>query len=359
MKRHRIMSVVGARPQFVKLAPLSPRLREIGEERIVHSGQHYDYEMSRLFFEELEIPDPDRHLAIGSGTHAEQLGRMLAAMEEELVVHRPDVLVVFGDTNTTLGAALAAAKLGVPIAHVEAGVRGFNRHEPEETNRVLTDRLSAWCLVPTEAAVGHLAREGITEGVHRVGDVMVDALRRARAGDASADDRVRAMGVEPGGYALATFHRPANVDEEAPLTAIVEALAALPMPIVCPVHPRTRARLEAFGLAHALEAAPGVHLSPPVGYLTMLALLGGARLLLTDSGGLQKEAYILDVPCITVSMQTAWEETVASGWNRLVPPDAAAIAAAADGFAGGATHPDVYGDGHAAEAIRDVLGASV
>jgi len=351
----RITSVVGARPQFVKLAPLSPRLREIGEERIVHSGQHYDYEMSKLFFEELEIPEPDMHLSIGSGSHAEQIGRTLVAMERELIDHRPDVLVVFGDTNTTLGAALAASKLGIPIAHVEAGVRGFNRHEPEETNRVLTDRLSARCLVPTEAAVRHLAREGIRSGVHHVGDVMVDALYRARAATKDAEARVRAHGVAPGEYALATFHRPANVDDPEPLGEIVAAIGALGQPVVLPLHPRTRARLERTELLGTLEGYEHVRLSQPVGYLSMLALLEGAQLLLTDSGGLQKEAYILEVPCVTVSMQTAWQETVDVGWNRLAPPRRDEILGAARGFAGGASHPAVYGSGEAAPAIRDVL----
>lgn len=355
MSRLQITSVVGARPQFVKLAPLSPRLREVADERIVHSGQHYDYEMSRLFFEELAIPEPDTHLAIGSGTHAEQVARTLTAMEEELTRHRPDVVVVFGDTNTTLGAAIAAAKLSVPIAHVEAGVRGFNRSEPEEMNRVLTDRLSDICLVPTAAAVSHLAREGITRGVHQVGDVMVDALVAARAADERATDRVRAQGVTPGAYVLATFHRPANVDAPEPLAEIVAALTALDAPVVLPLHPRTRARLTTFDLLDGLLSAPNVRLTAPLGYLSMLALLGSATHLLTDSGGLQKEAYILEVPCVTVSAQTAWEETVATGWNRLVPTRGDAITGAVLGFEGGAEHPAVYGDGHAAEAIRDVL----
>lgn len=350
MSRLRVTTVVGARPQFVKLAPLSPRLREVADERILHTGQHYDHEMSKLFFEELAIPEPDLHLGVGSGSHGAQVGKTLVAVEDDLRAHRPDLLLVFGDTNSTLGAAVAAAKEGVPVAHVEAGVRGWNRAEPEETNRVLTDHIADLLFVPTEIAVANLVREGITRGVSNVGDVMVDTLRVARETHGDGAERVASLGVEPGRYVLCTFHRPANVDAPETLGAIVDALAAIDGPVVWPLHPRTRARLDAFGLDRRVADA-GIRIVPPVGYLTMLALLSNARLALTDSGGLQKEAYLVRVPCVTVSAQTAWVETVDTGWNRLVPPDAARIGAAVDGFAGGDRHPDCYGDGHASDAI--------
>jgi UDP-N-acetylglucosamine 2-epimerase len=354
MSQLRITTVVGARPQFVKLAPLSPRLREVAHERILHTGQHYDHEMSKLFFEELAIPEPDRHLGVGSGSHGAQVGKTLVAVEEDLIAHRPDLVLVFGDTNSTVGAAIAAAKAGVPVAHVEAGVRGWNRAEPEETNRVLTDHLSELLFVPTEVAAENLSREGITTGVHPVGDVMVDTLRLARETHGDGVPRLQALALEPRTYALCTFHRPANVDHPAPLAAIVDALGALGMPAVWPVHPRTRERLQGFGLLDRLHAA-GVRVVPPVGYLTMLALLLNARLALTDSGGLQKEAYLVEVPCVTVSAQTAWVETVDAGWNRLVPPSRRAIVDAATGFSRGESHPDCYGDGHASTRIAGAI----
>jgi len=354
VSRLRVTTVVGARPQFVKLAPLSPRLREVADERILHTGQHYDHEMSKLFFEELRIPEPDRHLGVGSGSHGAQVGKTLVAVEDDLHAHPADLVLVFGDTNSTLGAAVAASKEAVPVAHVEAGVRGWNRSEPEETNRVLTDHLSELLFVPTDVAVANLAREGITGGVSRVGDVMVDTLRVAREAHGDGADRVRAHDVEPGGYVLCTFHRPANVDDPAPLGAIVEALAGLDGPVVWPLHPRTRERLAATGLDRRVADA-GIRIIPPVGYLTMLALLSNARLALTDSGGLQKEAYLVRVPCVTVSAQTAWVETVDTGWNRLVPPDPGRILGAATSFTGGDRHPDCYGDGHASEAIVDAI----
>lgn len=352
-----ITIVVGARPQFVKLAPLAPALRDLARTRIVHTGQHYDYDMSRQFFEELAIPEPDAHLGAGSGSHGEQLGRIMTAMERELSEHPPDWVLVFGDTNSTLGAALMASRAGRSLAHVEAGVRGFHRHEPEEVNRVLTDRLSDLLFVPSARAVRHLAAEGITRGVHEVGDVMVDGLQHALAVHGRGTERLAAAGVSPGAYTLATFHRPVNVDEDGPLGEIVEALIALEEPVLLPLHPRTRRRLAHTGGLEKLERSGNVTCLSPVGYLTMLAYLVNARRVLTDSGGLQKEAYVLRIPCITVSAQTAWEETVELGWNRLVPPNAGDIAAAISGFTGGQRHEPVYGRGDACGRIRDAFRA--
>jgi UDP-N-acetylglucosamine 2-epimerase len=319
----------------------------------VHTGQHYDFEMSRAFFEELEIPEPEANLGVGSGSHAEQLGRTLVAVEKLLEGDRPDLVLVFGDTNSTLGAALAAARLGIPLGHVEAGVRGHNLREPEEQNRVLTDRLADLLFVPTADGVENLAREGIAHGVHRVGDVMLDLLIQVRARHGDGADRVRDLGLEPRRYALATFHRPANVDRREPLAEILEALGSLGVPAVLPLHPRTRARVQAFGLLPAVET--GVRVLPPLGYLTTLALTAHARVVLTDSGGLQKEAYLLETPCVTVGTQTAWVETVRSGWNRLVPPRRSEILRACEGFRGGSVREPFYGDGTASERIGAIV----
>ncbi len=357
--RLRVTTVVGARPQFVKLAPVSRALRKVADERIVHTGQHYDADMSRRFFDELEIPEPDAHLGVGSGTHAEQLGRTMTALEADLRARPPDAVLVFGDTNSTLGAAIAVAKAGIPLAHVEAGVRGYDPREPEEINRVLTDRLATWLFVPTRSAVENLAREGIEAGVHDVGDVMVDVLLETRSRVAGRADRALAPhGLEGAAFILATFHRPFNVDDPGSLEAIGEALGRLDHPVVWPVHPRARARLEAFALWDALAAHPRVHLVDPAGYPDMVALTDRASLVVTDSGGLQKEAFVLGVPCVTVSAQTAWVETVDTGWNRLVAAETTAIVTAAHDHQGGSSHPDCYGTGDAAPEIARILAES-
>ena len=352
----RVLTVVGNRPQFVKAAAVSRPLRERHEEVLVHTGQHYDDEMSQVFFDELPVPRPDHQLGIGSGPPSVQTGRMLAELEPVLRRSDPGLVLVYGDTNSTLAGALAAAQAHVPVAHVEAGMRSFDRSMPEELNRVLTDHASDLLLCSTATAVDNLANEGITGGVVLVGDAMADvALTTARvARDRS--DVLAGFGVEPGGYLLVTAHRAGNVDTPERLGALVDVLLALPRPLVFPVHPRTRARLEAAGMLARLEEADGVHLSPPVGYLELLALAIHARAVVTDSGGLQKEAYLVEVPCVTLRDTTEWVETVESGWNVLVDLDPNAALAALE-RPRPADRPDLYGGGRAGERIRDAIDA--
>ncbi|MDD3112334.1 MAG: UDP-N-acetylglucosamine 2-epimerase (non-hydrolyzing) [Methanofollis liminatans] len=346
----KILTVVGARPQFIKCAPVSRELRKEHEEVLVHTGQHYDREMSDLFFEELKIPRPDHNLGIGSGPHGRQTGAMLAGIEEVILAEEPDCVLVYGDTNSTLAGALAAAKVHVPVAHVEAGLRSFDRRMPEEINRVLTDHCSDLLLCPTETAVENLQREGITAGVHLTGDVMVDALLQ-HAGVARASSVLADLGLDQ--YRLATVHRAENTDDPARLAAIMRALGDLG-DVVLPCHPRTEKMLKNTGLYE--EADRRIRLIPPVGYLEMLALESGAKTILTDSGGVQKEAYVLGVPCITMRETTEWVETVEDGWNVLVGSDYDAIVRAARTFAPGRERSDVFGKGEAARAIARVVG---
>lgn len=317
-----ILTIVGARPQFVKAAVVSRALREAGvQERMIHTGQHYDHEMSRVFFDELGIPEPEVDLGVGSGTHAQQTGQMMIGLEEVVLRgRRPDWVLVYGDTNSTLAGALVAAKLHLPVAHVEAGLRSFNRRMPEEINRVVTDQLSTLCFCPTPTAVENLQKEGLTRGVHLTGDVMLDATR-AHADRAAA--RVPLSSVtthEPGSYFLATVHRAENTDAPERLFEIFRGFAALDGPVLLPLHPRTRARLA------SVDVPPNVELLPPVSYLTMLTLTRHARFVLTDSGGLQKEAVWLGVPCITLRDETEWIETQEGGWNQVVGANARCIA---------------------------------
>jgi UDP-N-acetylglucosamine 2-epimerase len=388
----RILSIVGNRPQFIKSAPLSLALRDRAEEVVLHTGQHYDHDLSQVFFDELGLEPPKHRLEAGSGSHAEQIARMLPGIEAAVLEEQPGIVLVYGDTNSTLAGALAASKLRVPIAHVEAGLRSFDRAMPEELNRVLVDRVSSLLFAPSETAVSNLKNEGITDGVHDVGDVMLDANLRLAPIARERSEALELAGVEAGGYALVTVHREANTREPA-LGRIVEGLnaleepmvfplhprtageiesqglqlaghvrpgppagyldfAALASPVVFPVHPRTRARLEAAGL---IDRLAGVTLVAPLGYLDFLELTRQARAILTDSGGVQKEAYWYEVPCVTLRENTEWVETVEAGWNRLVGTDPSAIATAAREARPGAEHPPLYGDGHAADLIADVL----
>lgn len=338
-----IVTIVGARPQFIKAAAISRVLRQRHREVLVHTGQHYDASMSDVFFRELDIPAPDVNLAVGSASHGAQTGAMLAKIEAVLLAERPDWVLVYGDTNSTLAGALAAAKLHIPVAHVEAGLRSFNRAMPEEINRILTDHISALLLCPSQTAVDNLAREGITRGVTLVGDVMADVLRLAveRADTALPD----IPGVASGAYALATVHRAENTDDAARLRGILTGLSLLDMPVIFPVHPRAHRAIATLGWT----PPDHVHLIEPVGYLSMVALMRSARVILTDSGGVQKEAYWLGVPCVTLRDETEWVETVMHGWNILVGADPERIVAAARQPSPSAPRPPLYGDGHAAE----------
>ena len=350
----KVVTVVGNRPQFVKAAGVSRLLAERAEEVLVHTGQHYDDEMSAVFFAELGVPRPALELRLGTGTNTEQTARMLTALAPVLVRERPDCVLVYGDTNSTLAAGLAAAQAQIPVAHVEAGMRSFDRAMPEELNRVLTDHLSSLLLCSSAASAAHLRAERVVGRVEVVGDVMVDVALlvapRARQDDAPLRD----AGVRPGEYVLATAHRAGNVDDRGRLGSLVELLMALPLPVVLPVHPRTAARLKAAGLLDGLRAAEHVRLTPPLGYLAFTALLTRAKAVLTDSGGVQKEAYLAGVPCVTLRDTTEWTETVDAGWNVLVDLDApAALAALARPVS--AERPELYGDGQAGGRVVDAL----
>jgi UDP-N-acetylglucosamine 2-epimerase (non-hydrolysing)/UDP-GlcNAc3NAcA epimerase len=348
-----IVTIVGNRPQFVKAAAVSRVLRERHDELLVHTGQHYDDELSAVFFEELGIPAPDRELGAGSGTNTEQTARILAALEPVLAELRPALALVYGDTNSTLAGALAAAQAGVPVAHVEVGMRSFDRTMPEELNRVLTDHASDLLLCSTQTAMDNLAREGVHGEAHLVGDVMADVSLAFREIAAQRSSVLADLGVESGAYLVVTAHRAGNVDDPRRLELLVELLEGLPGPVVFPVHPRTRARLEAAGLLDRLD---GLVLAPPLGYLDFLELARHARAILTDSGGVQKEAYLLGVPCVTLRDTTEWVETVDVGWNVLVDLDREA-ALAALGRPVPAEQPELYGGGRAAERVRDVVSA--
>jgi UDP-N-acetylglucosamine 2-epimerase len=339
----------------VKHAPVSRALRRVFREFVVHTGQHYDDEMSRLFFDELGLPEPDRHLGVGSGTHAEQTGQVAERVEALVEEVRPDCVLVFGDTNSTLGAALAVAKLRVPLGHVEAGVRSGLGDNPEEQNRILVDHASDLLFVPTPAGVEHLRREGAHGAIHLVGDVMRDALVHHLERTANHPHPAAPLGLGAGSYLLLTIHRAENTDRPEPLIAILDGLEAIAEPVIFPVHPRTREALARHGLAHRLESLRHVHALAPVGYLSMLLLERDARLVITDSGGVPKEAFLLGTPCLTLFARTPWPETVAAGWNRLVPLDGAEIAAAVREFAPKSARPDLYGDGHASERIVAIL----
>jgi UDP-N-acetylglucosamine 2-epimerase len=358
----KILSVVGARPQFIKASTISRRLRDADAkfagltETLVHTGQHYDDGMSAAFFRELEIPEPRWNLAIGSGSHGEQTGAIMKGLEQVMAEHRPDMVLVYGDTNSTLAAALTASKAGVPLAHVEAGLRSHRRGMAEEVNRVVTDRLSDVLFCPTSQAVANLKVEGRDEGVHLVGDVMYDAFLHLRKNlDASAPGH---CGVEPGRYILVTVHRAESTDDPARLAALFEGIgrATAIMPVVLPLHPRTRKRLEAAQIA----PAPSIRIVEPVPHGTLISLAVNAAAIATDSGGLQKEAYFAGVPCVTLRDETEWVESLAGGWNRLAPLTPAGIAEAVSAAIGKPRDlpPPIYGDGDAAGKILTILAAA-
>jgi UDP-GlcNAc3NAcA epimerase len=355
--RHvKILTVVGNRPQFIKAAAVSGRLRERHEEVLVHTGQHYDDSLSKVFFAELGLAKPERELGIGGGTNTSQTARMLAALEPLLAEVKPDAVLVYGDTNSTLAGALAAAQAGTPVVHIEAGMRSFDRAMPEELNRVVTDHLSELLLCSSQSAAENLKAEAVADKVEVVGDVMVDvALRWQPAARANAEAPA-AYGLMSGDYLLVTAHRAGNVDDPDRLRELVELLEALPGPILFPLHPRTRARLQAAGLLAGLEQLDGMQLTEPLGYVEFSALVCHARTVVTDSGGVQKEAYLAGVPCVTLRANTEWIETVAAGWNTLVDLDADAALAALERELP-IERPALYGDGHAAERCVEAIGS--
>jgi UDP-GlcNAc3NAcA epimerase len=353
----RVVTVVGARPQFIKAAVVSAALEQAGlSEMLIHTGQHYDVAMSDVFFEELSLPPPARHLGVGGLSHGAMTGRMIEAIETVLVEERPDWVLVYGDTNSTVAGALAAAKLHIPVAHVEAGMRSFNRRMPEELNRVVTDHLATLHFVTSDLPRRNLENEGVTAGVHIVGDVMLDAVRTYRA-SAERQRTREELGVERGGFGLVTLHRAENTDSPERLREIIDALAEVSreLPLVFSVHPRTQKLLEKLHL----ELAPTIRIVPPISYFEMLNLELGARLILTDSGGVQKEALYAGVPCVTLRDETEWTETVDLGWNVLAGAERSRIVSAARHFLahppGGEPAP-IYGDGGAAARIARHLG---
>jgi UDP-N-acetylglucosamine 2-epimerase len=355
----KVVSIVGVRPQFIKASTVSRALAAAGiSEAIVHSGQHFDPNMSQVFFDELDLAPPARYLGINSDSNARQIGRMLPALEDALGELKPQFVIVYGDTNTTLAGALAANSLRLPLAHVEAGLRSFNRAMPEELNRVLTDHCSDLLFCPTRTAVDQLAREGLTRGVHDVGDVMYDEVLRSVSRAKERSDVLDRLGVPAGEYFLATIHRAQSTDDPVLLRGLIEGLCGLELPVVFPVHPRTRVRLEADPQLLVMLSGAGVKLIEPVGYLDMLRLEHGARAILTDSGGVQKEASFLQVPCITMRNETEWPETVDSGWNVLVGYDPLAIQRAARNPRRGSTgQVSLFGDGNAAGRIAQIVAA--
>jgi UDP-GlcNAc3NAcA epimerase len=348
--RRKIATVVGARPQFIKAFALSRAFAQAPdfEEILIHTGQHFDENMSEVFFSELQIPPPRYHFAIHGGSHGTMTARMLEEIEDVLLQEKPDAAVVYGDTNSTLAGALAAAKLHVPLIHIEAGLRSFDKRMPEEVNRVVADHLSDVLVCPTRTAIDNLAREGITRGVHPAGDLMYDAMRIATPLAERTSAILETLGLKPAAYGVATIHRAANTDDPAALARVLDFVAAeaRKQPIVLPLHPRTLAAAGAAGLD---PERPGVRVIAPVGYLDMCRLLHHASVVLTDSGGVQKEAYFHRVPCITLRDRTEWTETIAHGWNRLW---------LSDNYAERREIPD-YGDGNAAGEIVGIIRAAL
>lgn len=353
----KVTTIIGARPQFIKSVLVSKALREAGhQEFLVHTGQHYDHEMSQVFFEELSIPKADVNLGVGSGTHGWQTGQMLERIEEVLIAEKPDMVLVYGDTNSTLAGALAACKLHILLAHVEAGLRSFNRNMPEEHNRVLTDHCSDLLFCPTQTAMDNLAREGTVQGVHLVGDTMYDAVLHFAEIACRRSTILQDMRLKPQSYLLATIHRPYNTDVPENLRNILSAFSEIGQLIVFPVHPRTKEKIAKLDGAFNVERTMrNVRMVEPVGYLDMLMMEHNARIILTDSGGIQKEAYFFGVPCVTLRSETEWAETLAAGWNVVVGSDRSLIVREVLNMKIPQTEKGAFGDGHAVKHIVHIL----
>lgn len=348
----KILTVVGARPQFIKAAAVSNIIRKHHEEILVHTGQHYDENMSKIFFEELQIPKPDYNLGVGSGNHGKQTGSMLIELEEIYLKEKPDLVLVYGDTNSTLAAALCASKLLIPVAHIEAGLRSFNKKMPEEQNRVLTDHLSKYLFAPTKSAVDNLKNESIVDGVYNVGDVMFDAILHFSKLAEKKSNIVESLNLTPNEYILSTIHRAENTNSIERLKNIIEALNESEKTIVLPLHPRTRKYVENYGL----KFNDNIKLIEPIGYLDMIALEASAQKIVTDSGGVQKEAFFMKKPCITMRNETEWVETVENGWNVIVGTDKEKILHSILNFYPTREQEEIFGDGKAAEKILDIIG---
>ncbi|MBE4907077.1 UDP-N-acetylglucosamine 2-epimerase (non-hydrolyzing) [Bacillus luteolus] len=348
----KFITVLGARPQFIKAAPVSRELRKEHEELIIHTGQHYDANMSDIFFEELHIPKPDFHLGVGSGSHGKQTGDMLAQIEEILLAEKPDYLLVYGDTNSTLAGALAAAKLHIPVVHIEAGLRSFNKKMPEEINRIMTDHVSEYLFCPTDTAIENLTNENITHNVINVGDVMYDAVVYNKKLANEGSEILTKHGLESKQYHLITIHRAENTDDEQKINNILEAFNKIDELKVWPIHPRTKHKLESYGLK--LDEIPNLKVIEPVGYLDMLTLESNAKKIITDSGGVQKEAYFMEVPCVTVREQTEWVETLEGEANILVGTDVNKIIEAVNKEVS-PSYKLVFGDGNASRKIVEAI----
>jgi len=349
----KVLSVVGARPQFIKAAILSRALANHGcDEIVVHSGQHYDYEMSEVFFKQLELVRPKHLLDVGSGSHAYQTGEIMKRVEPVMIAEEPDIVLVFGDTNTTVAAALAAAKLNLRLAHIEAGLRSFNRTMPEEVNRIVADHASTLLFAPTKNAVTQLAKEGITDHVHMVGDLMTDLAIRTKNQLPKRPEVLHRFGLKDRQYAVATVHRASNTDTVANLVGIVTALRRLRYPVIFPVHPRTAALANELNVGHHGD---NIVACKPQSYMEMIALLDHARVVLTDSGGIQKEAFVLGVPCVTLREETEWPETLEDGWNTLAGSDTELIVGLAEREAPKSQRKFPFGSGRAAEHIAEIV----
>lgn len=351
----RIVSVVGARPEFIQVAPVSRALREKHQEILVHTGQHYDYLMSQAFFDELGIPTPDYNLEVGSGSHGRQTAEILIRLEEVLLKEQPDLVIVRGDTNSTLAGALAASKLHIPTAHIEAGERSFDRRMPEEINRLVADCVADLHFCASRVAVQRLAAEGITGAVYWVGDVMLDAMLQNRPIARRKSDVLARLDLQPGKYALVTVHRAGNTDDPVRLKQIITALNSVAETVVFPAHPRTRKALIQLDACFAAH----VKLIDPVGYFDMMVLEENARLIATDSGGVQREAYFMGIPCLTLRDETEWVETVEVGWNKLVGTEPERVIDAWFNFTPPAERPPIFGDGTAAQRIAQILESGI
>lgn len=346
----KIVSIIGARPQFIKLAPLSKKIRENFHEVIIHTGQHYNNNMSGLFFDHLDLPAADYNLGVGSASHGRQTASMLEGISDILLKESPAAVIVFGDTNSTLAGALAAAKLHIPVIHVEAGLRSFNRAMPEEINRVVVDHVSDYLFAPTETAVKNLKRENLADRAYLTGDIMVDALAGSLEHARARPSPLEALGAEPGHYYLLTLHRPSNVDDQGQAARLLSELSRLEERVIFPVHPRTMKMIE----NNSIKVAANISLIEPLGHLDFIVLQDQAMKIITDSGGIQKEAYLLGRPCITLRTETEWVETVEAGWNLLLDPNRPDLAGPIAAFEPTGKAPQYYGE-NVAEKMTEII----